>query len=110
MREIIAGSLVVIWGITYIYFSFRNRKEKPTKKRLDELREIIATAKPYTVPDEKVKQAPPQAVNRAQKRRLEKQMNKAKKKYAGKISRDEIRSGKIIESNEFLKTYFDGKK
>jgi hypothetical protein len=97
---------LLIWAV-FKFVKFR-KERKPVKV-------IEATGKPFIVPSinpETVnKIAPPEPVNRAQRRRMAKQLLAHHKKFAGKTNRDEIRSGKIIEANEFLKQYFDnGKK
>lgn len=88
-------SALFIWAVAI--YSKRKRKVKVIK----------ANGSPFIAPPEGI---PEIKLNRQQRRRMNQQQRRQDSKFMGKKLRDELRQGKIIESNEFLKTYFNGKK
>jgi len=105
--------LLILTGAALIWAVFRFVRFRLGRR--DAIRTVLTTGKPFIVPNStpepETPEKPPEIKpNRAHRRRLERQEAEHRKKYAGKLNRDEIRKGKIIEANEFLNQYFNGKK
>lgn len=88
-------AILFIWAVAI--YSKRRRKTKVIK----------ATGNPFIAPPEAI---PEIKLNRQQRRRMNQQQRRHDSKFMGKKLRDELRQGKIIETNEFLKRYFNEKK